>query len=236
MSKNFTQTTDFCTKYKATLKTLSTEPNTEIVLCPSFPALFSVAEILSDTMVSVGAQTCSAYEDGAYTGQVSAKSLKEVGCDYCIIGHSEQRKYACISNDVVARQATQLFKNNIQPIICIGENQKEFDQKQGYAVLEQQLSPILDILASHKQPFTIAYEPIWSIGTGIIPSLDYLNEIFDWLEKTIQNIPGGRLLYGGSVHPDNAASLTTIQSLGGFLIGGASLDFQKFQKIVSLGR
>jgi triosephosphate isomerase len=236
MNKPFALALDFCTNHKENLKTLSTKPHTEIVICPSFEALFSIAEIFADTMISVGAQTCSTHERGAYTGQVNAQSIKEVGCDYCIIGHSEQRQFMCVSNEDVAHQATWLLEADIEPIICIGETKKEFDDGTSIAVLEQQLIPILSEISSHHQPFTIAYEPVWAIGTGIIPEKSYLASIFTWLAATLTmkvRHHNWRLIYGGSVDPDTVGSLMAIKTIHGFLIGNASLDFQKFEKIVS---
>jgi triosephosphate isomerase len=237
MNKPFALALDFCTQHKTELKKLSSRPHTEIVLCPSFDVLFSVAEILSDTLVNLGAQTCSPHERGAYTGQVSASSLKEVGCDYCIIGHSEQRQYANVSNEDVAEQAIRLLEADIEPIICIGETKKIFEQDQAIRFLEEQLNPVLAEVTSFEKPITIAYEPIWSIGTGIMPDRDYLIKIFTWLSRIGKyklSHNEWRLVYGGSVDPENMDVFTSINHLHGFLVGSASLDFQKFEKIVLL--
>ena len=239
MNKDFASAIDFCIDHKIELQQLSSQSGTEIVLCPSFSALFSIAEILSDTLISVGAQTVSAHEKGAYTGQVSALSLKEAGCEYCIVGHSEQRQFGCISNEDVGQQVARLIKHEIQPIICIGETKEAYEADQSLAILEQQLKPILLSVTQSNFPFSIAYEPIWSIGTGIIPEHDYLNEIFDWLAQKVKDAQlsnSWRLLYGGSVNPDNAAILKKISLIHGFLIGGASLDFQKLKNLVLLGK
>ncbi len=233
MNKSFTASLDFCTTHKQALKKLSSQA--EIVICPSFPALFSVAHLLKDTKVRIGAQTCSMHEKGAYTGQVNTLSLKEVGCTYCIVGHSEQRRDAHLTNDDVAKQVHRLLAIEMQPIICIGETKEEFAQHISKTVLEHQLNPILKIIQSFSQPIIIAYEPIWSIGTGTIPPQAYLDETFGWLAQklTRELRTPWRILYGGSITPDTIASLKGIAHLDGFLIGDASLDFQKFEKIVS---
>ncbi len=235
MNKLFSQALDFCIKYKNDLVQLNADSQSKLVICPSFPALFSVAQALEGTEIGIGAQTCSAYERGAYTGQVSAQSLKEVGCAYCIIGHSEQRTYQNVSSNDVGLQAEQLVKQEIIPIICIGETRQEYEQKQAFRVLEKQLAPVFDVFSNTQRPFVIAYEPVWSIGTGIVPNPDYLNEIATWIHgRTSQSVSADRwqLVYGGSVDAKNAAELKNIEHIGGFLIGGASLDFQKLQKIV----
>ena len=236
MGKTFNQALDFCRAHKNALKKLSMQPQVEIVICPSFPALFAVGELVRDSMIALGAQTCSAHETGPYTGQVSAQSLKQVGCTYCIIGHSEQRTYAHLSNQAVADQAALLLNHTIEPIICIGETKEAYDQKQTYTMLEEQLKPIIAMSRSFDRPITVAYEPIWAIGTGILPPFDYLDVLFTWLAQKVQKESLGikwRFLYGGSVSVENASELCTIKDVDGLLIGSASLDFQKFEKIVS---
>ncbi len=238
MNKSFDQEVEFCIQNLDSLQQLSTEQNVELVICPSLPSLFSVATQLTDTMVGIGAQQCSAYQHGAYTGQVSAQSLKEVGCGYCIVGHSEQRARG-VSNQEVAQQTQRLFEQNIHPIICIGENKNEYDQNMVFDILQAQLDPITSVIASFKNPYTIAYEPIWSIGTGLVPDNDYLQKVYAWLGKQLQADPptqSGRLIYGGSVDDNSIQNIIKVAEIGGFLVGGASLDFQKFQKIVLLGK
>ena len=237
LNKSFGQSLDFCTTHKDALKSLSAQQDVELVLCPSFPALFSVNELLQDTMVHIGAQTCSAHESGAYTGQVSAQSSKEVGCNYCIVGHSEQREFAGVTDQDVAAAAKNLCDLEIEPIICIGESLEQFQQKQTMKVLEQQLDLVLGALKNTQQQITIAYEPIWAIGSGEIPQSDYLKEVMERVSGILSTVHTGpwRIIYGGSVSEETIGAFRDIPSLSGFLIGSASLDFQKFQKIVSLG-
>lgn len=238
MQKTLAQSIDFCNKNMAGLKKLSGDTDTELVICPSFPALYTLNEMLADTMVHVGAQNCSPYESGAYTGQVSAQSLKEVGCNYSIVGHSEQREYNGVTDQDVAGAAKNLCENEIEPIICIGETKEEFQKNEALPVLEKQLDPVLAALKNTKQPITIAYEPVWAIGTGTIPEAIYLKKIFDHLSTLLAATHSGpwRIIYGGSVSEQTIESFKGIPGLAGFLVGGASLDFQKFEKIVSLGK
>ncbi len=235
MNKSFAQELEFCTTHLEKLRQLSSEPHTELVICPSFPSLFSVAELLQDTMVGIGAQQCSPHQKGAYTGQVSAQSLQEAGCRYCIVGHSEQRAHGT-TNQEVADQAARLFEQKILPIICIGETEDEYKRKEVFTILEKQLKPLLPVL--QKQPYAIAYEPVWAIGTGLVPDQEYLTSVYSWLNAHIKKgHPEGsyRLLYGGSVDEKTIRDISSISGIKGFLIGGASLDFKKVEKIVSLG-
>ncbi len=238
MEKSFAQSIDFCASNKSGLKKLSSETGIELVLCPSFPALYTINQLLADTMVHIGAQTCSAHASGPYTGQVSAQSLKEIGCSYCIVGHSEQRQYQGVTDDDVAQAAKNLCEREIEPIICIGETKEEFQKNQALAILEKQLDPVLGALKNTKQAITIAYEPVWAIGTGEIPESVYLKKIFQHVSSILSPIHSGpwRLIYGGSVSEETMSGFKNIPSLSGFLIGGASLDFQKFEKIVLLGK
>ena len=238
MQKPLKQSIAFCEQNLDALKALSADTKTEIVLCPSYPALYPLNELLADTMVHIGGQNCSSHISGAYTGDVSARSLSEAGCNYCIIGHSEQRSMHQISDEAVAQAALHLSAESIEPVICIGETKEQFEKNEGKVVVEKQLDPILTALKESSQPLSIAYEPVWAIGTGIIPEHNYLSEQFARIASYVGDALSmpWRLIYGGSVSPENVTSLKTIPHLSGFLIGSASLDFQKFQKIVSLGK
>jgi len=220
---------------------LGKQANTRIVLCPSFPALYPLKTILHDSEIYLGAQDCSPFKSGAYTGQVCAESLSQIECTYCIIGHSERRKYNQETNSEIADKAARLHERGIQPIICVGETKKEYDEKKTLVTLEQQLSPILTSIIDNqtwKLPFYIAYEPVWAIGTGVLPSIDELNKTFDWLYNHTKHILGKEhifgLLYGGSISDQNVTEVKAIPTISGFLVGGASLDFQKFNNIVNL--
>ncbi len=218
------------------LRTLA--QNNAIVLCPSFDALANIGMLLKDTNIALGAQDVSAHASGAYTGQVSATSLKEVGCDYCIVGHSERRQYNGETSKQVAQKIAQLAAKNITPIICIGETQAHRQQGITTDILQEQLNPVIDMIKTTPiEHLCIAYEPIWAIGTGNVASNDEIAQALGWIRQYLSqaaSIAKIRLLYGGSVNPDNARTLVSIEGLGGFLVGGASTDFQKFEKIVLL--
>lgn len=232
MNKTVTQAQEFCRTNFSALQELQHRGRSSIVLCPSFEALAPIAQIIG-RKVALGAQDCSAYERGPYTGQVSAPSLREIGCTYCIIGHSERRILG-ETNELVARKVEQLIKQAIIPVICIGETREQYEQGKVFDILKTQLAPLISILTKYKNPTVFAYEPVWSIGTGLVPEPAYLQKIYQWLKSETSQIPECQLIYGGSVNESTVQGLISIKEIKGLLIGDASLDFQKLQKIVSL--
>jgi triosephosphate isomerase len=228
MNKSFSDEVAFVQKYRNELSQLGSSEK-KIVICPSYPSLFPITQALCGTSVAVGAQNCSSYPTGSYTGQVSALSLKQVGCTYCIVGHSEQRLLGKEDQEI-AQAVALLIEQRIIPIICIGEENKEASNAKTFEILSKQLTPLIPYLG--KSPSVIAYEPIWAIGIGAAAPNDYLATIFSWLRD--KKISQCQFIYGGSVDETNITQLAALKQIEGFLIGGASLDFQKFQKIVSL--
>lgn len=233
------QSLDWCLGNKQELTDLAADENINLVICPSFPAVHQVKGVLSLTPgVALGAQNCAAQKEGAFTGEVSAAMLAQVGVDYCIVGHSERRQYFHETNEIVAEKVAQLLEAGIRPIICIGETEVEYEKQATYQILQAQLGPILKILAhAPAQRVVFAYEPVWSIGTGRIAPAEYIASVVSWLHEVWHEQrpdAGAAVVYGGSVTEENAAELAKIPGLGGFLIGSASLNFQKFQNIVHL--
>lgn len=211
-----------------------------IVICPSTLAIAPLAATLHDIkLLHIGAQNCSEFSAGAYTGQISANSLAQAGCTYCIVGHSECRSYFGETNDIISNKIVRLLEHDIVPIICVGESAAQHEQQRTMDVLRTQLAPIFTVINNLTTPpanLCIAYEPIWAIGTGKIPTFEHLSMIFSWLQETCQqHLPSTKvdLIYGGSVQEGNIGMLKEIPHIGGFLIGGASTDFQKFKKLVS---
>lgn len=211
-----------------------------IVLCPQFTALFPLHVVLKESAIKLGAQDCSNHARGAFTSQISAQSLKSLNCSYCIVGHSERRKYNGETDLAVAQKTLLLLDHGITPIICIGECSTEFEQGKTLETIENQLKPIHQALAgrcssSKYSPICIAYEPTWSIGTGKVPSRKHLEVVYSWLHTYTQKTCPGMLwkfLYGGSVTQQSIPEIRKVPYVGGFLVGGASLDFQEFKKIV----
>lgn len=234
MNMPFTAARQFIHTHLSALELLAQKTTAQFIICPSFIALSDLCIQTGTTSVKIGAQDCSAYASGAHTGEIDAQSIAESGCTHTLIGHSERRYSLNESNEIIGTKITRLRENNIIPIVCIGETYTEYTNNTTLNTLQQQLEPIFSH-SKHIAKLIIAYEPVWAIGTGTIPDIEYLNKIFSWIERTTtKTLSTTQLifLYGGSVSEANAASLMRIQHINGFLIGNASLDFQKFQNIV----
>jgi len=241
MQFSFDETLQFCEANIDDLIALDASSAHQFVLCPSFVSLYPVYKFLQGTSIGVGAQSCSSYQKGAYTGEVSAESLAQLGCSYCIIGHSERRSHLHETNEDIAAKAVQLVAFGLKPIICIGENREQYDRKKTISVIKEQLKPVVSQLNSLERvpsSLFIAYEPVWSIGTGEVPPIGHLEETFRALvEQCSLDLPDTvtcTFLYGGSVNETTIQSIATVDWINGFLIGGASLDFPKFKNMIQL--
>jgi triosephosphate isomerase len=216
---------------------LTQEVPHKIVICPSFTDLTFTVNALKETKIQIGAQDCAAYQHGAFTGQTSAASLRFLGCTHCIIGHSERRAQNGETSNIVAQKALRAIEHSLSPIICIGETLADYETGKTYDTLSEQLKSISDtfLKATHPQIIYFAYEPVWAIGTGQPASVEHLEKVFNWLHNKLFTKPSNiqsKLIYGGSVTSSNASKLANIPNLDGFLVGGASTDFQEFVKIV----
>lgn len=242
MAMTAEQTMQYVRDHISALATLSVHTGNKIVLCPSFPMLGAVHYLSADTTVQVGAQNCSSFPSGAYTGEVSAVSLAEFGCQYCIIGHSERRQYCHETDDDIARKARLCMLAGISPIICVGEVEDTQDIDHTKNILDKQLSLLADYLidldGQQAHTFWIAYEPVWAIGTGKVPNINYLREVYAILGSIVAHRIASSItvhyLYGGSISEKNIESIADGAFVDGFLVGGASLDFQKFKNMISL--
>lgn len=185
--------------------------------------------------VLVGAQNVSQYEKGAYTGEISAEMLADVGLDFCIVGHSERRTLFGETNKIVNAKIKQLQEYEVMPILCIGETLEEFEAGKTKDVLSEQLSIALkDVDKSSK--IMIAYEPVWAIGTGKSASVKTIKETIAFIKQKLTEILGERehiVLYGGSVNPGNSSEILHTDGVDGALIGGASCNVDTFMKIAS---
>lgn len=226
----FAQAVEIVKQNQAALARLAQQH--KIIISPSATAINALHTILADTSVAIAGQNCSTKQRGAFTGQLAATDLASAGARYCIVGHSECRKHNQESADIVTEKTLRVIEASMTPIVCIGETADQFKSGQTCSVLDSQLATILTFL-NKENPLIVAYEPVWAIGTGILPTTEILTECFRHLaEKLSASHPKTSLLYGGSVTANNAAALKQIPFLEGFLIGGASLDFQEFKKIV----
>ena len=214
----------------------------EVVVCPPFLYIPSVADSIADSGVKLGAQNLCDQDSGAYTGEVSGPMLADIGCDYVIIGHSERRAMYGETDEVTAVKYAAALKNNLKPIFCIGETLEEREQGITEDVVARQLNAILDTAGvATLANAVLAYEPVWAIGTGKTASPEQAQEVHAFIRTKIANLDaavaeGLRLLYGGSMNPGNAAELCSQPDIDGGLIGGASLKADDFLVICNAAK
>jgi triosephosphate isomerase len=204
----------------------------DVAVCVPFPYLSETAVTLAGTDIRWGAQDCSAHEQGAYTGEVSVGMLLEFGCRHVIVGHSERRQYHHESDQLVADKAKAALARGITPIVCVGETLAERDSGQTEAVVKRQLSAVIHTLGHCAGEMVVAYEPVWAIGTGRTAAPEQAQAVHAVLRAQLQAATAHandiKILYGGSVKPDNAATLFAQPDIDGGLIGGASLKAADF--------
>ena len=204
-----------------------------LALCVPYPYLTQVADLLGDSKVGLGAQDVSDHPNGAYTGDVSAQMLQELGCQYVIVGHSERRQYHHEGDGLVARKAKAALQANMTPIICVGETEEEHDDGKTLVVVRRQLQAVLDLLQGQVASCILAYEPVWAIGTGKVPTPTQAQDVHRELRLQLAKFDAQAasqvaILYGGSLKPDNAKDLLAMPDIDGGLVGGASLNAQDF--------
>lgn len=204
-----------------------------LALCVPYPYLIQVADLLANSGIALGAQDVSDHPNGAYTGDVSANMLQELGCQYVIVGHSERRQYHHEGDGLVARKAKAALQANMTPIICVGETEEEHDDGKALVVVRRQLQAVLDLLQGQVASCVLAYEPVWAIGTGKVPTPAQAQDVHRELRLQLAKFDADAaskvaILYGGSLKPDNAKDLLAMPDIDGGLVGGASLNAQDF--------
>ena len=202
-------------------------------LCVPYPYLPQAQDLLKDSCIALGAQDVSDHPYGAYTGDVSAQMLGEFKCRYVIVGHSERRQYHHEGDGLVARKARAALQTGLIPIICVGETEEERDDGKTLAVVRRQLQAVLDLLQGQIGACLIAYEPVWAIGTGKVPTPADAQDVHRELRLQLAKFDDEAaskiaILYGGSLKPDNARELLAMPDIDGGLVGGASLSAQEF--------
>lgn len=203
----------------------------ELVVLPSFPLIASVAEELSGSPITWGAQDASAHDWGAFTGETSARQLAALGCRYVTVGHSERRQYWHESSELVAQKATQVMAAGMVPIICVGEDLPVRESGQAVAYTRVQLRESLaGLKVKNPADLVVAYEPVWAIGTGRVATPADVQEMGHELRKVLAELGAAevRILYGGSVKPGNWAAILADEDIDGALVGGASLEAESF--------
>lgn len=211
----------------------------EVVVCPPFVDLCPVSKAIKGTNIHLGAQNIHWAKSGAFTGEISADMLKKFGVEYAIVGHSERRQYFGETDATVNMRAKAALENGITPIICVGESLEQRERGETDEFVASQVRGALEgISADDARRIVIAYEPIWAIGTGRTATAEMAEETIIVIRKNLRSIFGNdaaetvRIQYGGSMNPQNAASLMAMENIDGGLIGGASLKAEDFSKVV----
>lgn len=213
----------------------------EVAVCPPFPYLYLAEQLLAGTTVRYGAQDVSREPGGAFTGQVSATMLKDFGCTYAIVGHSERRLFNAESNATVARKFAEALTTGLVPILCVGETLEEREQGKTEEVVAAHLDAVIEHCGVDKLgQGVIAYEPVWAIGTGVTATPEQAQEVHAFLRqriaaKSVEVASAIRILYGGSMKPSNAEELMRKPDIDGGLIGGAALKAGDFLSICRAG-
>lgn len=213
------------------------QPGAQVALCAPAPYLAQLQALLSGSPVAWGSQDVSAHEQGAYTGEVSAAMLRDFGCRYAIVGHSERRQYHGETDAVVAQKAQRALSAGITPIVCVGETLAEREAGLTETVVKRQLAAVIHAVAHCTSEIVVAYEPVWAIGTGKTASPEQAQQVHAVLRQQIAAATAHpervQILYGGSMNAANAASLLAQPDIDGGLIGGASLKAADFLQIVA---
>jgi len=211
----------------------------DIVVCPPYTSLWVVKEIINGTNIHLGAQNMYWETKGAFTGEISPLMLKDVGCEYVILGHSERRQYFKEASEEVAKKTKAALSDNLIPIVCVGENLEEKESGKTKAIIEQEIKALFPKIDSTLiVRIIVAYEPIWAIGTGRSSSSQDANLIIKFIRELFSSEYGSkvaeriRILYGGSVNPKNISEFINESDIDGALVGGVSLHALSFSQIV----
>ncbi|MBI5789365.1 MAG: triose-phosphate isomerase [Candidatus Schekmanbacteria bacterium] len=236
MFKTVTEALEYTTRFRELVKNIQ---GVEKVIAPPFTALHMVSQLLIETGISLAAQNMNEFDNGAYTGEISPVMLKEIGCQYVIIGHSERRALYGETDEGVNRKLKAALKHQITPIMCIGESLAQREKGETFTLIDTQLKKgLADLTKEQVSKIVIAYEPVWAIGTGRTATPEQAEEVHayirQWLKANLGNEIADliRIQYGGSVKPDNIAGLMAKPNIDGALVGGASLDAANFARIV----
>ena len=215
------------------------ENNVEIKIAPSFTNLYYVISLLKDSGIEVIAQNVHSEKRGAYTGEISAEMLKSIGVNTVIIGHSERRKYFNETDTILSKKVKAALENSLNVIFCIGEELSDRESENHFEIIKNQITTALIDLNNDKiKNIVIAYEPVWAIGTGMTANNHQIQEMHEFIRELIEKKFGNEIadniliLYGGSVKPNNAKEIFSLNDVDGGLIGGASLNFSDFHSII----
>jgi len=218
---------------------LKGESAVDIVVCPPFTAIAKAAEVLKGSNIAYGAQDVYWEEEGAFTGEVAPKMLTDLGCGFCIVGHSERRTYFGETNETVNKKAKAALKHGLTPIMCVGERLEERDSGKTFDVVKDHIEGgLAGFTKEDALKIVIAYEPVWAIGTGRTATPEQAQEVHKHIRSLLGKMFGEevsskvRIQYGGSVKPDNVKAIMAGEDIDGALVGGASLKVKDFAEIV----
>lgn len=237
MNNDLNESKDLISKLLAGLK--NSNANCEVVICPPFTSLSEASAMIKGSTIKLGAQNLHQEENGAFTGEVSAKMLLSAGCEFVIIGHSERRTIFTESDELINKKIIRALKNNLKPIFCVGELLEEREKNITEQVIKSQvLKGLENFSVRDLKNLIIAYEPVWAIGTGKTATPQQAEEVHHFIRKLIENhfseefAENLRILYGGSVKPDNSNDLLSQKNIDGALVGGACLNADSFLNII----
>jgi triosephosphate isomerase len=221
-------------------ESIKTQNKVEAVICPTYLCLDKMSDKLKNSNIKLGAQNMYWEKNGAFTGEVSGEMLKDLGCEYVIIGHSERRQFFFENDIVVNLKVKKALEIGLKPIVCVGETLEERENNKTDEIISLQVENGLKGLniISKSESLVIAYEPVWAIGTGKTCKSEEANRVISLIRNTLKKIFGTsvsenvRILYGGSVKPDNIKELISMSDIDGGLVGGASLEAKSFEKLV----
>ena len=238
MYKTIQETADFCQRLKEEFATLQ-DKGVEVAVAPPFTALSAAAHALKGSFISVAAQDVFWAQSGAFTGEIAPQMLTNAGCRFVIVGHSERRQYFHETDESVNKKAAALLKDGLIPIVCLGETLAERQGGVTFSVAERQTREGLKgLIIKNGKELVIAYEPVWAIGTGQTATPQQAQEVQAFIRKLLGQIFSPslgqeiRILYGGSVKPENIAELMAMEDIDGALVGWASLEVKSFVQII----
>lgn len=236
MFKTKKEAIDFAEEFKKLYK----DTDVKTAICAPFTQLEALVEAFKDTEIGVGAQNCHFEDEGAFTGEVSVPMLKEIGVDYCVIGHSERRQYFGETDETVNLKMLQALKNGINPIVCVGESEAQYDAGETHDVVKTQVvAAYKDVAKEDVEKTVIAYEPIWAIGTGKTATNEIAQDVCGYIRSVVAELYGQetadkvRIQYGGSVKPNTIKELLAQPDIDGALVGGASLKEDSYLAMVA---
>lgn len=240
MNKDIHETAALIGELKTRLKDFRKE--VDVIVCPPFPSLVVAKALVENSPLQLGAQNMSQSDDGAYTGEVSARMLLAAGCTWVILGHSERRQYFKESDELIGVKLKKALASGLHPIVCIGETLEEREAGMTDRIITTQIRGVLNgIESAEMEKIVIAYEPVWAIGTGKTATTDQANQVHKLIRKTISQLYSWGVAekiviqYGGSVNAQNALALLSQSDIDGSLVGGASLKSDSFVAIVQAG-